>query len=231
MFYTIYETTNNVNGKKYIGKHETPDPGDDYIGSGILLQKAIVKYGRENFSKKVLFVFDTRQEMNEKEIELVNIDIVASDEYYNIALGGQGGNIVLEEGHPKREETLEKIRKSQSEKSEFYREKAKVQHSKRQIGMYGKKQTDHQKARVSETMRGRVRSDEEKFRHNESLRATIDDPSYIHPNKGRAPSEEERKRISEGLKNLPKKTCPHCEKTMDPSNYGKYHGDKCKMRQ
>jgi hypothetical protein len=30
---------------------------------------------------------------------------------------------------------------------------------------------------------------------------------------------------------LPKKECPHCAKIMDVGNYGRYHGDRCKLRQ
>lgn len=42
-FYTIYKTVNLINSKYYIGKHETDDPYDRYLGSGILLQAAIKK--------------------------------------------------------------------------------------------------------------------------------------------------------------------------------------------
>jgi len=67
MFYTIYKITNKINGKIYIGKHQTLNLDDDYMGSGKYLKRAIQKYGVENFSKDILFIFDNADEMNSKE--------------------------------------------------------------------------------------------------------------------------------------------------------------------
>lgn len=52
MYGYIYLTTNLINGKKYIGQHASPvfEP-DRYIGSGVILWKAI-----KNTEKKISFV-------------------------------------------------------------------------------------------------------------------------------------------------------------------------------
>ena len=39
MHYTIYKTTNKINGKVYIGKHATESIDDEYLGSGKLVQR------------------------------------------------------------------------------------------------------------------------------------------------------------------------------------------------
>jgi hypothetical protein len=91
VFYTIYKTTNNLDGKIYIGKHQTKDLEDDYLGSGKHLGRGIEKHGRENFSKEILYIFDNEKEMNVKEAELVSEEFVGQDTNYNLCPGGQGG--------------------------------------------------------------------------------------------------------------------------------------------
>lgn len=92
-YHIIYKTTNLVNGKYYIGKHSTNDLNDGYLGSGIVLRRAIKLHGIENFSREILFVFDNENEMNSKEKELITEESINSTYTYNIALGGQGGNL------------------------------------------------------------------------------------------------------------------------------------------
>lgn len=89
--YTIYRTTNLINQKIYIGKHQTDNLDDGYLGSGKYLKRSMDKHGIENFQKEILFVFDNEEEMNAKEAELVNKDFVLQESNYNICVGGQGG--------------------------------------------------------------------------------------------------------------------------------------------
>lgn len=87
MYYTVYKVTNKVNGKYYIGKHQTVLLTDSYMGSGKLLRRAIQKYGSNNFVKEILYVCDNKAEMNAKEKELA----IVSKETYNLCEGGKGG--------------------------------------------------------------------------------------------------------------------------------------------
>jgi len=91
MFYTIYKITNQINGKIYIGKHQTKNLDDGYMGSGKQLNRAIQKYGLENFTKEILHIFDNEDDMNAKEKELVTEEFVQEETNYNLCPGGQGG--------------------------------------------------------------------------------------------------------------------------------------------
>lgn len=96
MKYTIYKTTNKVNGMFYIGAHATKDPYDDYLGSGVYLKRAIEAYGKDSFEKEVLFVFDTAEEMFEKEVMLIDHK---DPNTYNLKEGGIGGWASIHEKH------------------------------------------------------------------------------------------------------------------------------------
>jgi hypothetical protein len=87
LFYTIYKITNKINGKYYIGKHQTTNIDDDYMGSGKNIKRAIAKYGIDNFTKEILRIYDNEVDMNAAEKELV----IISEETYNLCEGGKGG--------------------------------------------------------------------------------------------------------------------------------------------
>lgn len=95
MKHIIYQISNTVNGKIYIGAHSTENINDSYMGSGIAIRQAIKKYGAENFVKDILHVFDTREEMYEKEREIVSLDFINRPDTYNMGVGGRGAPMAL----------------------------------------------------------------------------------------------------------------------------------------
>jgi len=91
MFY-IYLTTNNINGKQYIGQHKGA-LDDNYLGSGLAITEAIKKYGKENFSKVILCECASREEADQKEKEMISqYNAVADPNFYNLQEGGTGGD-------------------------------------------------------------------------------------------------------------------------------------------
>ena len=131
--YLVYKITNLINGMYYYGQHTTKNPYDDYMGSGLMLENAKNKYGIDNFVKTILFDFDNKFEMNQKEIELLPaISCYHNNPMcYNIAIGGYGGNLGPEVG--------KKISKAVlGEKN----------------GMYGKKLSNETLKKISNKLKG-----------------------------------------------------------------------------
>jgi len=103
MWYIVYRTFNLINDHCYVGVHKTKAPYefDGYFGSSELLLVAIKKYGKKNFKRETLFVFDSEDEAYVKEAEIVNKEFVSKNTTYNAKVGGIGGWVLLEgENHP-----------------------------------------------------------------------------------------------------------------------------------
>ena len=69
MYGYIYITTNLINGKKYIGQHKAKKRlSVVYKGSGILIKKALEKYGSENFTCELIEWCNSKEALNDREI-------------------------------------------------------------------------------------------------------------------------------------------------------------------
>lgn len=234
MHYTIYQTTNNINGKTYIGMHQTDDINDGYLGSGNLLLAAIRKYGKENFTKETLHAFDSAEEMIAKEVNIVNEDFIVRTDTYNICLGGFGGGIP---GRVVSQETRNRISAARSGQklgpmSEESRRKKSIAHS-------GKTLSEEHKKNLSISKKG-------KPTWNKGLELTDQHKQNISKNsnpwnKGLVlgpQSKETRLKISKSksggtstLKGTTQPTviCPHCDKAGGRGSMHRWHFDNCKF--
>lgn len=103
MKYIVYQTTNKINNKIYIGVHKTENPSifDNYLGNSVLsnfpatynkretpFQCAVAKYGPKNFYRVVLKVFDTLEDALDLERWLVCPEFIKRSDTYNVTLGG-----------------------------------------------------------------------------------------------------------------------------------------------
>lgn len=93
MNHYVYETTNLINGKKYIGKRscKCEIENDKYLGSGKYLMNAVNKYGKYNFNKEILQICENEQMALEWEkVYIEQVKAYDNKMYYNIAMGGEG---------------------------------------------------------------------------------------------------------------------------------------------
>lgn len=100
----IYKTTNNINGKIYIGQHITDRLNDGYKGSGIVIEQAFKKYGKHNFKMDILEFYegDSKEEFNNLERSYIEkFDSINPEIGYNRTLCC-GGGFLGEEVYKKR---------------------------------------------------------------------------------------------------------------------------------
>lgn len=82
----VYKTTNLINGKIYIGQDALNN--DLYFGSNRQLKEDIKTFGKNNFTKDILTVCDSKEEMTEKEIFFIKYFKNMGCYMYNVNPGG-----------------------------------------------------------------------------------------------------------------------------------------------
>lgn len=113
----IYITTNIINGKKYIGLCTRDD--DNYLGSGKLIKDAIKKYGKKNFTRKILERCDDFETLCEREMYWIEkYNAVQDKNFYNLSYGGSSGDSKLMKEYW-RSMTPEERKKSRNWKPHF----------------------------------------------------------------------------------------------------------------
>ena len=127
----IYKTTNLINGKIYIGQDTKNDP--KYLGGGVLIKKAIKKYGRDKFIKEIIEECSTIEQLNLREFYWIE-NFNARDPIigYNLEFGGKNNTHSPEtrkrisdarKGKKNSEEHNRKIAEASSNRSKETREK------------------------------------------------------------------------------------------------------------
>lgn len=196
-FHLVYQITNLVNEKVYVGKHSTKDPYDGYMGSGLEIGRAIEKYGIENFTKEILYCFSDEKEAYLKEAEIVNLEFINREDTYNIVVGGNMiGGAWGGENHPMYgkhlpQEVKDKI--SNTLKGKMTGEKHPF---------YGKTLSQETKDRISQSRKGKCVGEK-------------------NPNFGKHPNEETRDKMSKS--HIGKKHKPETLKKMSEARKGEKH--------
>ena len=153
----IYKITNLINGKIYIGQDSKND--DTYYGSGLIIKRAINKYGKENFNKELIEICNSKEELNKKEIFWISeFNSTNSDIGYNLSIGGNGGNLG------------EYVNKKISEKSKLRvvsdetKKKLSILNKGEKNAFYGKHHSEETKKHLSEQKIGFKHTTESKLK-------------------------------------------------------------------
>jgi group I intron endonuclease len=150
MYGYIYKTTCLLNNKIYIGQRKG-DFDKEYLGSGLLINRAIDKYGRDNFAVILIAQAIDKNSINILEKYYIGYYKLQlpKELIYNIAEGGHGGVTTL--GYKHSDQTKVKIGLANSNKIP-----SKESNLKRSIALKGRTRppfTLEHKMKISQTKR------------------------------------------------------------------------------
>ena len=232
----IYQIINLINSKRYIGKHSTNTINDNYMGSGIILKKAIKKYGKEYFKREILEIcLPCENHLNEREKFWIKKHDTFSSNGYNLTKGGDGvlgASINKGDKNPmygKKYSIEERKRMSEARKGKKHwtfgktmsketREKISKAFKGRTAHNKGIPCSEEQKLKISKANKGRVAYNKgKKMSREQKLKISL-------AHKGKKHSEEHKRKIGR------KVICPFCSKIGSISNMKRYHFNNCKYK-
>lgn len=156
---------------------------DDYLGSGKLITRAIKKYGRENFKREILSYADSKEELANLEIFFIKeYDATNNKDFYNIYIGGSGGNTIA--GYTEQEK-------------EAYKSKMREALLNSKNPPYGHKQSEEvkDKIRKKQLQHWNNISEEDRNKFRETIRNAV--MGEKNPNYNHHWNEDKKKQLSE----------------------------------
>lgn len=207
-YYILYQITNNLNGKIYVGVHKTNNLDDGYMGSGKVIRSAIAKYGIENFTKDILEQFEDAAAMYAREKEVVTDEFLLREDTYNLRRGGTGGFDYLNTRYP-------------APHYGFRHSEA----TKKRIGAIaaGRRHTSESRKKMSENNWANIDPDAQRAHaKNAGIKSA------------RVRSADTNKKLSESVTKIwadvPEVECPHCKLRGRGGIMKRWHFDRCKER-
>jgi group I intron endonuclease len=178
----IYKTTCLINDKVYIGKTKYNDPS--YLGSGISLNLAIKKYGKDSFVKEIIEETTSEDVNNREKFWIAYYNSTDCSIGYNISEGGDGGFTRAGYSNEQMLEYKQKISqgllnsKRYKEVVENKRNKKRPEHSRKLKEMYASGEivpwnkgipiSAEARKKISERNKGRKLTTESKLKISES---------------------------------------------------------------
>jgi hypothetical protein len=207
-----------LNSKFYIGVHDGEE-SDKYLGSGILINKAVKKYGAINFSREILQTFDSLSEAYDYEKTIVTEDLIQDPNCYNLAVGGKGGCLGGSENQKQIARELGFKNKG--------RVHTEVSRKRIAAGLKGRKHSEETKKKIGIKHKGKVLSASTKEKIRVSRSGSVDSEDT------KLKKSDAAKRLNKDMglmrdKNYQKVKCPHCGKTGGINGMKRFHFSKCK---
>lgn len=190
MNYILYRTTCKVNNKFYVGKHQTENLDDGYLGSGILLRKAIRKYGKESFVREILGTYSSAEELNAAEKSFITEEVLRDPNCYNLAIGGQGGFLGESVRQKMKDRWTDELKEAQrqllakTKTSEKYRRSLKSKVPKQNWNAMSEDDKLQQQNRMSETLKNLWKSSSHRAKMKKVRSKVQTSEKFVNATKG-----------------------------------------------
>jgi hypothetical protein len=200
----LYKTVNLITGQEYIGARSTDSTieSDSYLGSGKYLLRSVKKYGRCNFTKVILEIFENSKSLYEAERAAVSREYVDLPNTFNIKVGGYGG------GSKRTTETR----------------------SKMSISRTGVKHSEGHVRKIAEANRGKISWNKGGTISLET-REKISKSKKGKPGRFQTDESRAKISATMKTKSQTTVTCPHCSKEGNVINMRAWHFNNCKLKQ
>jgi hypothetical protein len=253
MIIYLYLKTHNKTGLKYLGK--TKENPHKYLGSGLYWSRHIKTHGND-ITTEILKECSTNEEVKHWGEYYSDLwDIVNSDEFANLKTESGDGGPVGPDGAKKISEKIRKIRTNPEWRAtigeDAFKKMMKTRNSSEWQTTVGAAASKKHSDTLNDPTWYSTVGVEKAKKVSVKAKQRKNDPDW-RATKGVEAREKEietktsqewkdtvgagmkqamvEKRNSEEYKSKHYKTCPYCNKTMDPGNYAQRHGDKCKMK-
>lgn len=183
--YQVYSIKNKINGKYYIGVHKGDIFENNYYGSGIAINSAIEKYGKENLDRSIISTVESKKLAYFIERTIVGPKVVKDKTSYNIRVGGHGGS---NKGRKFSDSYRQKMSKLNTGKGNPFYGKSHTKETKeklRRINL-GSKDSEETLRRKSEAQKGKHRESTSKLTEDEviEIRALYETGKYTYEDLG-----------------------------------------------
>lgn len=225
MIHFIYKTS-SASGKYYIGRHSTEKLDDGYFGSGKWVRSIKDK---STLNREILEFCDSDNILEREQFYLK--ENVGKDNCMNFNLSPVGFSSGDLNPAKSLEERKRRSMRSSGENNPAKRPEVRKKMSESQKGISRPKWTMSEQGRknVSEGRKGIKYSEEGRKKLSESRKRQHAEGKRKLPDfTGKSHTDEYKQKMKEYYNSRPKILCEHCGKTVHPSVFGRWHGDKCK---
>jgi hypothetical protein len=225
-FYYVYLITNTIINKQYIGSkvcYKNDPLNDGYWGSSKYLNEDYKIYGKEKFLKEIITHCKDKFSMLDKETEyIINFNTLSPNGYNRFLPNDRKGFHMS--GFKFSDESKQKMRgRKHSDKEKQLMKQNHRNYKKENHPQWGTNLSIHHINKIKKALTGKHLSEQ-----------TIKKISIASSGKnngmfGKTHKEDSIRKNREKALNRPKLTCLHCNKLVDKSNYGRWHGSNCKL--